>query len=166
MAEALFISRNDIVKKTALGGNVDTDKFLQFVESAQEIHVQNYMGTDLYDKISADIVANNLSNPYKSLVSDYIKPMLIHYAMAEYLPWGAYTIGNGGIFKHSSENSETVSKSEIDYLMSKERQMAEHYASRFQKYMIYNQTSFPEYFSNTEDDVRPDKSRNYTGWIL
>jgi len=58
MATALFIKRADLVKNTALNANVDTDKFIQFIKIAQEIHVRNYMGTDLYDKISADIIAN------------------------------------------------------------------------------------------------------------
>ena len=50
MAKALFIKKADLVKNTAISGNVDTDKFIQFIRLAQEIHVQNYLGTDLYDK--------------------------------------------------------------------------------------------------------------------
>jgi len=76
MAKALFINRNDLVNKTPLGGNVDADKFLQFVEIAQETHIQNYLGTKLYDKISADIVAGTLAGDYADLVTNYVKPML------------------------------------------------------------------------------------------
>ena len=57
MATALFISRTDLVKNTILSGNVDTDKFIQFIKISQEIHIQNYLGTKLYDKISADVIA-------------------------------------------------------------------------------------------------------------
>jgi len=32
MAEALLITRDDLVRLTALGGNVDTDKFIQSTE--------------------------------------------------------------------------------------------------------------------------------------
>jgi hypothetical protein len=46
MATALFIKRSDLVKNTALNANVDTDKFIQFIALAQEIHIQNYLGTD------------------------------------------------------------------------------------------------------------------------
>ena len=83
MATALFIKRSDLVKNTALNSNVDTDKFIQFISLAQEIHVQNYLGTDLYDKISADIIAGTLTGDYLDLVNDYIQPMLIHFAMVE-----------------------------------------------------------------------------------
>ena len=127
MATALFITRTDLVKNTILDGNVDTDKFIQFIKIAQQIDIRNYLGSDLYNKISADIVAGNLADPYLALLNDYIQPMLIHYAMVQYLPFVAYQIKSGGISKHQSENAESVSKSEVDYLVQKERDFAEYY---------------------------------------
>ena len=64
MAIALFIKRTDLVRNSILDGNVDTDKFIQFIKIAQEIHVRNYLGSDLYNKISADIVASTLAGDY------------------------------------------------------------------------------------------------------
>jgi hypothetical protein len=167
MATALFIKRADLVKNTALSGNVDTDKFIQFIKLAQEIHIQNYLGTDLYDKISSDIIASSLTGDYLELVNDYIQPMLIHFAMAEYLPFAAYTISNGGVYKHSSENSTQPLKEEIDSLIAKERDYAEYYTNRFIEYMSFNAGSkFPEYFSNNNEDIYPDKDALYQGWVL
>mgnify|MGYP003118053880 CR=1 FL=1 len=40
MATALFITRSDLVRNTFLSGNVDTDKFIQFIKIAQEVHIQ------------------------------------------------------------------------------------------------------------------------------
>ena len=40
MATAIFIKRSDLIKNTALSGSIDTDKFIQFVKIAQEIHIQ------------------------------------------------------------------------------------------------------------------------------
>lgn len=167
MATALFIKRSDLVKNTALSGNVDPDKFLQFVKLAQEIHVRNFLGTDLYNKISNDITSSSLSGDYLELVNDYIQPMLIHYAMAEYLPFAAYTISNGGVFKHNSENASLPEKTEIDSLISKERDYAEYYTNRFIEYMSFNGPSkFPEYYSNTNEDIYPDKDNHWQGWVL
>lgn len=167
MATALFIKRADLVKNTALSGNVDTDKFIQFIKLAQEIHVQNYLGTDLYNKISSDIIASSLTGDYLTLVNDYIQPMLIHFAMAEYLPFAAYTIANGGVYKHNSENATQPLKEEIDSLIAKERDYAEYYTNRFIEYMSFNAGSkFPEYFSNNNEDIYPDKDALYQGWVL
>ena len=167
MATALFIKRSDIVKNTALSANVDIDKFIQFIALAQEIHVQNYLGTDLYNKISADIIAGTLSGDYLDLVNDYIQPMLIHFAMIEYLPFAAYSISNGGVFKHNSENSSLASKEEIDFLIQKERDYAEYYAQRFIDYMSFNAPSkFSEYYSNNNEDIYPDKDTGFHGWVI
>lgn len=165
-AEALFITRNDIVKFTALNGNVDTDKFIQFVKIAQDIHIQNYLGSKLFEKLQADIVANTLTGNYESLVETYVKPMLIHWAMVEYLPFAAYTIANKGVYKHSSENSENVDKNEVDYLLEKERSIAQHYTERFISYMSFNNDIFPEYRANVNNDMYPDSNNNYIGWYL
>ena len=166
MATALFISRTDLVKNSILDGNVDTDKFIQFIKIAQEIHVQNYLGSKLYDKISADIIAGTLAGDYLALVTDYLQPMLIHYAMMDYLPFAAYQIKNGGVFKHNSENSETVSKDEIDFLTKKQRDFAEYYTRRFIDYICFNSNKFPEYNNNTETDIYPDKDTNSSNWVL
>lgn len=166
MAQALFVTREDIVKFTALNGNIDTDKFIQWVKVAQDIHIQNYLGTKLFNKINDDIVANTLANPYLMLLNVYIKPMVIHWTMVEYLPFAAYTIANKGVFKHGSENSTNVEKTEVDFLVEKERSIAQNYTRRFIDYMCFNQSSFPEYNTNSNADVYPDKEANFTGWYL
>lgn len=166
MATPLFITREDVVKYTALNGNMDTDKFIQFIKIAQDIHIQNYLGTDLFNKIGSDITGGTLSGNYATLVSTYIKPMLIHWAMVEFLPFSAYTIANKGVYKHGSENSETVEKNEVDFLVEKERDIAEHYTQRFIDYICFNNNLFPEYNSNSNGDMYPDKDVNYTNWFL
>jgi hypothetical protein len=166
MEEALFITREDIVKFAALNGNVDTDKFIQFVKIAQDIHIQNYLGTKLFQKLQADIIAGTLTGNYQTLVVNFVKPMLIHWGMVEYLPFAAYTIANKGVYKHSSENSENVDKNEVDYLLEKERNIAQNYTQRFIDYMSFNQQLFPEYRSNKNNDVFPDSMNNYTGWYI
>lgn len=163
---AIFITRTDLVRNSILDGNVDTDKFIHFIKIAQEIHVRNYLGTDLYNKISADIIADTLSGDYLTLVTTYIQPMLIHFAMVDYLPFAAYQVKNGGIFKHTSENSTSVDKGEVDYLVAKEREFADYYTRRFVDYMSFNQNLFPEYRSNSNDDIFPDSDATFKGWVL
>jgi hypothetical protein len=166
MAEALLISRNDIVKFTALNGNIDTDSFIQWIKVAQDIHIQNYLGTNLLEKIKTDIINNTLANPYLSLLTTYVKPMLIHWAMVEYLPFSAYTIANKGVFKHTSENATSVEKNEVDFLVEKERMIAQNYTERFITYINFNNTLFPEYSTNSNADMFPSTQNNFTGWYI
>jgi len=166
MATALLVSRDEIVKFTALNGNIDTDNFLQWVKVAQDIHIQSYLGTKLFKKINDDLVAGTLSGNYLALTNVYIKPMLIHWSMVEYLPFAAYTISNKGVYKHNSETSDTVNKEEIDFLVEKERSIAENYSRRFIDYMSFNQSLFPEYNTNSNADVYPTKESDFNGWVL
>ncbi|BCV05540.1 MAG: hypothetical protein CM15mV109_480 [uncultured marine virus] len=99
MATALFISRTDLVKNSIIDGNVDTDKFIQFIKLAQEIEIRNYLGTKLYDKLQADIAGSGVTGNYQTLLNTYVQPMLLWYAQAEYIPFAAYSIKNGGVFK-------------------------------------------------------------------
>jgi len=166
MATALFITPTDLKRNSLIDGNVDIDKFIQFIKIAQQIHIQNYLGGALYDRISDDITNGTLAGDYLNLVSDYIKDMLIHYAMVDYLPFAAYQVANGGVFKHVSENSESVTKSEIDTLIDKHRNFAQFYTRRFVDYMCFNNTKFPEYNRNQNEDMYPDTDANFTGWVL
>ena len=92
--------------------------------------------------------------------------MVIHWAMVEILPFSAYTIANKGVFKHNSENSTGVDKSEIDYLVEKERQIAQNYTQKFIDYMIDNFTLYPEYYLANTGDTIPTMSANFMGWYL
>jgi hypothetical protein len=245
MAEALLITREDIVKFTAMNGNVDTDNFIQWIKIAQDIHIQNYLGTDLLERLKSEIILAasgipstlsisdqgtgyttatgltttggtgtgltvditevgglvdtvvinaegtgykvndvividggnddaeitvaslyDIPSDYKTLLITYIKPMLIHYAMMEYLPFAAYTVANKGVYKHNSENATNVEKNEIDFLIEKERSIAQHYTERFIDYISFRNDLFPEYNSNSNGDMYPDTNNNYQGWYL
>lgn len=172
MATALFINRTDLVKNSILDGNVDTDKFIQFIKVAQQIDIQNLLGTDLYNKISADITSGaaggaGLSGNYLTLVNTYVQPTLIWFAQMNYIPFAAYTIKNGGVFKGTSETAETVNKNEVDYLVDKAREYANYYSTRLVDYLSFNDNLFPEYNSNTNEDINPDTgSTNFKGWVL
>jgi len=167
MATVLFITPNDLKQNTILNGNVDTDLFIQFIKIAQQMHVQNYLGTKLYEAITTKISSSTLTGDYLDLTTDYIQPMLIHFAMVDYLPFANYQIRNGGVFKHRTENSESTTKEELDILVQKHRTFADFYAKRFVDYMgIFASQKFPEYWLNRDDDMYPDRKPNPVGWVL
>jgi hypothetical protein len=168
MAEALLISRSDIVKYTSMNGNVDTAKFIQYIKISQDTHIQSYLGTDLLKKIQAEIIAGTLAGDYLTLLTTYIKPMLIHYAMMEYLHFAAFSISNKGVYKHQAENSVSATTEEINELVAAETKIAEHYAQRFVDYICNNSSLFPEYNSNSSNDgdMFPSSDVNYSNWYL
>ena len=166
MATALFISTTDLKKNSIIDGNVDIDKMIQFVKVAQQIDIQNLLGTDLYNKISEDIINDTLAGDYLDLVNDYVQPTLIWFAQTNYIPFAAYTITNKSVLKHSSETAQNVDKNEVDYLVSKAREYANYYSTRLVDYLCFNNNLFPEYLSNTNEDISPDSDTTFKGWVL
>ena len=168
MATVLFINRTDLVRNSIIDGNVDSDKFLPFLKLAQEVHIQNYLGTQMYNSLTVAIP--NIDLPanarWKTLLDDYVVPMLIWFSQVEYIPFASYQLRNGGMMKHRSENSDTVSKEEVDFLVEKARTNAEWYSRRFIDFMAFNQTTYPEYTSNVNDDIYPSYDATFNGWVL
>ena len=170
MSKALFITTKDLKQRSIISGNVDPDKIVQFIEVAQDTHIQNYLGGKLYKKMQTLITGGTLNDAinadYKTLLDTYIKPMLIWFAQADYIPFAAFQIGNGGVYKHRSENSDTVSMEEINMLTSKAQETAEFYSRRFMDYMDHYSYLYPEYLESSNEDMMPDKDVNFGGIFL
>ena len=169
--KALFLTVQDLKAKSIISGNTDADKLIHYIEVAQDIHIQNYLGGSLYDKLQALIISGDINlagnSDYKALRDSYIKPMLTWFTQAEYLPFAMFKIDNGGVAKHRGEDSDTVNFSDVDRMMSKINDRAEFYTRRFLDYMCNNSNKFPEYSNNNNGDMYPDKDADsFTGWVL
>lgn len=170
MAYALFISRNDIIKQSPLQGSIDADRLLTFVRTAQEKYILNILGTVLYYKLQDEVLAGTFSQMgpyYQDLMKDHIKPTLIWYSVAEYLPFSGVQFKSEGAVKHESEQSKAVTKNEIDYLLQKANDNAEWYSTRMQNYLISYSDQIPEYLESVgnQTQIFPDMSNQYFGGI-
>lgn len=168
--KALFVTVVDIKKKSIISGSVDPDKIVQFVEVAQDTHIQNYLGGKLYLKMQQLILDEEIYLPininYLHLLETYIQPMLIWYTQADYIPFSAFQVGNGGVFRHTSANSQVASMEEINMLTRRALETAEFYTRRFMDYMDFNSELFPEYTSTANEEMHPDKDVNFGGIYL
>lgn len=163
----LLVTKEDIFKYTSLKGNVDVDKVTPFVKVAQDIEVQGILGTELYQKVLTDVMNNTLTGNYSVLVLQYVQPMLIHYAMADFLLFHGYEISNAGIVRNSPENTVLPEKSELDTLVKRERDIAETYRNRAVDYLVYYPQYFPEYTANQNNGQYPSsKPNNYVSWNI
>lgn len=166
MATALYITVKDIKRYSALSGNIDEDKIIQFTEIAQDIHIENYLGTKLHERLLAGIIANDLTADEVSLLDKYVKPMTIHWSLVEFLSSAPYTISNQGAYKQLPENAETMTTDEVNFMIKKARERAQHYTDRFINFMCYNRETFPLYDQNEDEDKRPSRNAVYGGWVL
>ena len=164
--KALFITLEELKRKSIIDGNVDTDKLIQFVEVAQDTYIQTKLGTKLYDKLQDGVINNNLNTANTTLINTYLKPMLIWFTQSEYMKYAAFQISNGGVFKHRSENSDSASLEEINNLVYQAKTTADFYTQRFLDYIDENSNLYPEYTAAQEGGMYPERDQNMTGWVL
>jgi hypothetical protein len=166
----LFVSRNDLVKRTPIGGDIDSDKLIPFVKTAQDKYILIALGTVLYNKLQNDVAAGTLTGQYRTLMEEYIVDTLVHYTFVESLPFLAYQIDNTGITKNlNSEQGASPNKNDVDYLLQKELATAQFYSERLVTYLIAYSSNYPEYLATTgfSNNVYPDKGQQYrNGWVI
>lgn len=158
----ILLTPDEMTKNTILGGNIDVSKLVPAIKDYQKTRLKEILGKQLYDKISSDYYNETLSGLYLELYEDIIKEMVIHGGTENYLTFGAYMVSNGGITKHKSEVSETVSKSEVDYMVQASRKLLSHYEEQFRKWIKLN--PLDEYEVTLKSTNQ--KIINLGGWIL
>jgi len=164
--KAILITNEEIKRFSPIKGNLDDDKLSSYIEVAQDIHLQNYLGSKLYDAIQAHAINDTMPANYDLLIESYIKPMLMRWALVEYMPFAAYTISNNGVFKHNSENADTVTAEEVDDLTHKYTNLAKHYTKRLIDFLCHNSVDYPEFNDNVGADLRPSRNATYGGIFL
>lgn len=166
MAYVLFISENKLKESTAINMNVDVDLLLPYVLQAQKLYCEPKLGTDLYQKLEADITAGTLTGAYKTLVDDYISFMLVNYAFYHCIPFLRFKVENGNIYSKTSETGNALSTEESQHLREEVLNTAQYYTERLIEYLCNNTGSFPEYSTNTGADISPDTNAYYAGMNL
>ena len=130
MAYVLFISEDKLKDSTAINMNVDVDILLPYVRQSQKLYVETKLGTDLTDKLKAEITAGTLAGAYKTLVDDYIGDMLPNWAFYHVIPFLRFKVENGNIYSKTSETGTALSTEEAQHLREEVRNTAEYYTER------------------------------------
>ena len=166
MAYVLFISQEKIVDSTAINLAVDPEILLPYILQAQRIYCEPKLGTDLYQKLEAEITAGTLAGAYKTLVDEYIGDMLPSWAFHMCIPYLRFKIENGNIYSKTSETGTALSTEEAQHLREEIRNNAEYFTERMIEYITNNLSSFPEYNTNSGADISPDRNAFYNGMNL
>jgi len=166
MAYVLFISENKLKESTAINMNLDVDLLLPYVLQAQKLYCEPKLGTDLYQKLEADITAGTLTGAYKTLVDDFISFMLVNWAFYHCIPFLRFKVENGNIYSKTSETGNALTTEESQHLREEVRNTAEYYTERLIEHITNNTSSYPEYSTNSGEDISPDSNAYYNGMNL
>ena len=160
----LYISSTRLKKDSAIGGSVSDDLVMPYILLAQDMSILPILGTDLDAKLKSDIQGGSLTGAYKTLVETYIQPALVQFAFVSLVPYLRLRfVNNAVVVMGATDQSSSATYDDLKPVMDTATDAAEFYRQRCIDYLRNNQTSFPEYSSNTGADLDPTTRNYYAG---
>jgi hypothetical protein len=157
----ILLREDDITKNTPVGGSVEMSRLIPAIKQAQITAIKPLLGDTLYNKLTEDFKEDNLSGIYLELYDDYVKPMLVHLSTSYFFTYGAYQIGNKGIYKATGSDTEGLSKNEVDYISKAQYSYYEAYKGEFFNFIDVNAKYITEY---SKSETASTKRKTFGGW--
>ena len=157
----LMISEQTLKNNTPINENVDTSELRFSIQMSQNIFVLESLGQNLYNKMlelieTGDIDLSGYTH-YKTLLKQYITPMLTQYAYYTALDNFFIKFVNIGLQQMRSEQGNPITIKELSYLKNNARDNAQFLDNLMRRYLVFNTWMFPEY-SQVKDpaDLLPE----------
>jgi hypothetical protein len=160
-----LISEEYIKSQTAILQNVDNQFIKQHILEAQNIDVQQILGTSIYDEIIQEFIdfkdsgepvsaiGTYISTANKNLVDNYLKVIILYYTMyySIYDLYNKYT--NKGIVNQTSDNSTTSDINYIEKMRKDYKNKAENLVQLMIEFIITNIDDYPLFTNYTDSDT-------------
>lgn len=161
MANTIFINIEDVKKRSPMGGNVDTDKYVQSIYHVQRTQLLPIIGEDLYQEIKTAVDASpGTAIPVliQTLLDGPMKDLIVNYTVADFTLTGNYNITNGGINTYSPDNGFSSSTDEVIRATERLEDKAKFYGQELITFLNDNQSDYPSWVGSTT-------SSNFFGWV-
>jgi hypothetical protein len=171
MSTVLLISQTKLKAFTTINQNTDEALLTSCVFIAQELGLQNLLGTKGYDYYtnlvkSVQLSGATMSSADQTMLNEYISPYLQHRAYFEAMPEIWARKSNKGIQVGSSEQSNAIDIKGMSYLRDIELSRYNFYAQRMMDRIQAFPNDYPWYYSYTNQDGMPNSKQNYFGGIF
>lgn len=167
MNRVLLIGTALLKKMTPIENNVDDSILSPYIFKAQETHIHQVLGTDLYERIKDDLVCRSLTGNYRKLYDEYIVPATIEWTFYEVMPFIQIKLTNKSVGRGSADYFNEGDLNDLKYLRNSVRDLGEFYSTRTTNYLKQNSHLFKEYMTNTGlDKIIPNSSNYFSGVYL
>jgi hypothetical protein len=161
MDTVLLVSEQRMKQWTSLDNNIRIDVLTPSILQAQDIYIQDTLGTAFYTRLKEGIVANDLTVNEAAFLKDYVGPCLIQYALYLVLPALKYKMVEKGILNGTSEETQPTTLDEMMYLRDSAMDTAEFYNKRMLEFLKDNPGMFALYTNPGTDGMLPNKQNPY-----
>lgn len=157
MIQVYLISEDILKTETILNDNVGAEYFSQAIETAQEIYLQQLIGTSLLDDLCEKVRDNKLTVDDKVLLDDYIIPFLKFKVLCEVTLPIAFKYRNAGVVQTNNEFVYNTGMKDAQQLATYYDQRANFFAIRLTDWLCANSVKFPSYRNTTTGELNPDR---------
>jgi len=161
METVLLVSEQRMKQWTSLDNNIRIDVLTPSILQAQDIYIQDTLGTAFYTRLKQGVVANDLNADESLFLKDYVGPCLIQYALYLLLPSLKYKMVEKGILNGTSEETQPTTLDEMKYLRDSAMDTAEFYNKRMLEFLQDNPGMFATYTNPGIDGMMPNKRNPY-----
>lgn len=123
------------------------DDIEPYFKPAEKIWVEPVIGTPLYEELLEQVNTNTLTEENSTLLL-VIYPYLAFSIVYEALPFLSYHITQVGLTKGKSDNSDSVSINDVNYINTHIRETVEMMKSQLKRFLNEHSDSFPLYHSD------------------
>lgn len=153
----VFLISEDILKsETILNDNVGAEYFGQAIETAQEIYLQQLIGTSLLNDLCEKVRDEKLTADDKVLLDDYIIPFLKFKILCEVTIPIAFKYRNAGVVQTNNEFVYNTGMKDAQQLAAYYDQRASFFAIRLTSWLCANSAKFPAYHNTTTGELNPN----------
>ena len=162
METVLLVSEQRMKTWTSLDNNIRIDVLTPSILQAQDIYIQDTLGTPFYNRLKAGVIANDLTANESAFLKDLVGPCLIQYALYHLLPNLKYKMVEAGIVNGTSEETQSTTLEEMKYLREQALDDAQFYNNRMLEYLQQHPNMFTLYQNPTPNDgMNPNRDNPY-----
>lgn len=148
MSKVLLTSEDYIKTNSNLNDNVWGDYLLPAIRSAQEIGLQQILGSCLYNtlvgKVDDGSIAETENVAYKTLLDDYIQDYMMYQVITDLIPIIGVKLANIGVVISNDEHVQNLTEAERNNLKQYYQYKADWYCRRLQEFILENKNAFKE----------------------
>lgn len=145
----VFLISEKTLKGFVVAENLDSTYLTPAISEAQDIHLQEVIGTKLLNKIEGLVLTGEIQNDVdcKTLLDDYITPYLQYKTVASLVIPLAYKERNAGVVQTNNEYMYNTALKDANFLRGYYSDKADYYGIRLADYIKANRSKYPEYFN-------------------
>lgn len=167
MSKVYLISETTLKSETIINDNLGSEYLNPAIETAQDIYLQELIGTALLDKLYDDVINKTIDGAYKDLLDNYITNYLKFKVLSEITVPVSYKYRNAGVVQSTANNYQQTTLKDAQLVANHYEIRATFYAERLSKYLCANSDKFPEYKSTRNSaDIMADPDSYKTNWCL